>query len=24
VLTLGLYTPPYLAGWYREAARLIG
>jgi hydrogenase-4 component F len=24
VLTLGLYTPPYLADWYREAARLIG
>ena len=24
VLMLGLYTPPYLAGWYRQAARLIG
>jgi hydrogenase-4 component F len=24
VLTLGLYVPPYLADWYREAARLIG
>jgi hydrogenase-4 component F len=24
VLTLGLYMPPYLADWYREAARLIG
>jgi hydrogenase-4 component F len=24
VLTLGLYIPPYLANWYREAARLIG
>jgi hydrogenase-4 component F len=24
VLMLGLYVPPYLAGWYREAAALIG
>jgi hydrogenase-4 component F len=24
VLMLGLYVPPYLADWYREAARLIG
>ncbi len=24
VLMLGLYIPPYLAGWYREAAKLIG
>jgi len=24
VLALGLYTPPYLAEWYRQAARLIG
>jgi len=24
VLLLGLYMPPYLAGWYRQAARLIG
>jgi hydrogenase-4 component F len=24
VLCLGLYIPPYLAHWYREAARLIG
>ncbi|MET0217385.1 MAG: hydrogenase 4 subunit F [Burkholderiales bacterium] len=24
VLLLGLYIPPYLAGWYREAAKLIG
>ena len=24
VATLGLYVPPYLAHWYREAARLIG
>ncbi len=24
VLLLGLYVPPYLAGWYRLAARLIG
>ncbi|MBS0374255.1 MAG: hydrogenase 4 subunit F [Proteobacteria bacterium] len=24
VLLLGLYVPPYLAGWYRDAARLIG
>ncbi len=24
VLALGLYVPPYLAAWYREAARLIG
>jgi hypothetical protein len=23
-LMLGLYIPPYLANWYREAARLIG
>jgi hydrogenase-4 component F len=23
-LTLGIYIPPYLADWYREAARLIG
>jgi hydrogenase-4 component F len=24
VLVLGLYVPPYLADWYRDAARLIG
>jgi hydrogenase-4 component F len=24
VFLLGLYVPPYLADWYREAARLIG
>ena len=24
VLLLGLYVPPYLAGWYHDAARLIG
>ncbi|MEO8136667.1 MAG: hydrogenase 4 subunit F [Betaproteobacteria bacterium] len=24
VLTLGLYIPPYLSDWYRQAARLIG
>jgi len=24
VLMLGLYVPPYLAGWYHDAARLIG
>jgi len=24
VLILGLYIPPYLAGWYRAAARMIG
>ena len=24
VLLLGLYMPPYLADWYRQAARLIG
>jgi len=24
VLSLGLYIPPYLADWYRQAARLIG
>jgi hydrogenase-4 component F len=24
VLCLGLYMPPYLADWYRQAARLIG
>jgi hydrogenase-4 component F len=24
VLVLGLYIPPYLADWYRQAARLIG
>jgi hydrogenase-4 component F len=24
VVGLGLYVPPYLAHWYREAARLIG
>ena len=24
VLMLGLYIPPHLAAWYREAARLIG
>jgi hydrogenase-4 component F len=24
VLVLGVYMPPYLADWYREAARLIG
>jgi hydrogenase-4 component F len=23
-LLLGLYVPPFLATWYREAARLIG
>jgi hypothetical protein len=23
-LMLGLYIPPYLAAWYREAAKLIG
>ena len=23
-LALGLYIPPYLAQWYREAAKLIG
>jgi len=23
-LMLGLYIPPYLAGWYRQAAALIG
>jgi hydrogenase-4 component F len=24
VLLLGLFIPPYLADWYRAAARLIG
>jgi hypothetical protein len=24
VLMLGLWIPPFLADWYREAARLIG
>ncbi len=24
VLLLGLYIPPYLADWYRAAARMIG
>ena len=24
VLVLGLWIPPYLAEWYRQAARLIG
>jgi hydrogenase-4 component F len=24
VLVLGIYVPPYLADWYRAAARLIG
>jgi hypothetical protein len=24
VLLLGLYMPPYLADWYRQAAALIG
>ncbi|MGE0876345.1 MAG: hydrogenase 4 subunit F [Burkholderiales bacterium] len=24
VLMLGVYTPPYLADWYRQAARLVG
>jgi len=24
VLLLGLYIPAYLAGWYRQAAQLIG
>ena len=24
VLMLGIYVPPYLADWYRAAARLIG
>jgi hydrogenase-4 component F len=24
VLLLGVYVPPYLADWYRAAARLIG
>jgi hydrogenase-4 component F len=24
VLMLGLYVPPYLAQWYRDAAALIG
>jgi hydrogenase-4 component F len=24
VLMLGLYMPPYLAAWYRQAAQLIG
>jgi hypothetical protein len=24
VLALGLYIPPYLAAWYRQAAALIG
>jgi hypothetical protein len=24
VLALGLYIPPYLVSWYRQAAALIG
>jgi len=24
VLMLGLWIPPFLAAWYRQAARLIG
>ncbi len=24
ILMLGLYIPPYLAEWYRAAARMIG
>jgi hydrogenase-4 component F len=24
VLMLGLYIPPYLATWYRQAAQLLG
>jgi len=24
VLMLGLYIPPYLAAWYRQAAQLLG
>jgi hydrogenase-4 component F len=24
VLALGIYIPPYLAGWYRAAARMLG
>jgi hypothetical protein len=24
VLVLGLYIPPYLAQWYRQAAAMIG
>jgi len=24
VLLLGLYIPPYLAAWYRQAAQLLG
>jgi hypothetical protein len=24
VLLLGLYIPPYLAAWYRQAAAMIG
>jgi hydrogenase-4 component F len=24
VLILGLYMPPYLANWYRQAAALLG
>jgi len=24
VLVLGLYIPPYLADWYRAAARMLG
>jgi hydrogenase-4 component F len=24
VLMLGLWIPPFLAGWYRQAAQLIG
>jgi hypothetical protein len=24
VLVLGVYIPPYLVGWYRQAAALIG
>jgi hydrogenase-4 component F len=24
VLMLGLYIPPYLANWYRQAASMIG
>jgi hydrogenase-4 component F len=23
-LMLGLWIPPYLAGWYRQAAKLLG
>jgi hydrogenase-4 component F len=24
VLMLGLFIPPYLAGWYKQAAQLLG